>query len=356
MPEQHQPQHRSWSVNLRAGPWWRQLARQPWLIGLLVVALSSGAAWFVRAQLAQRAPWLTSRFQSSSTGGYDYWAMGSPGENEANDLCGTPGWPDSRWYGQVETDELPWHRGDDDQTPAQLAQLRQQHHGEKIVAAFRITLPDPQFHEAYNVGHAAQRLAGQVVEPGAIFSANQNVGPYTAAEGFRLGPSYAGNRLVQTEGGGVCKIASALYNAVSFSGLEVVERHPHTMLVPYAPPGRDATVAVGVKDFRFRNDSDHPLVIWSAMDDLDLYVAFYSNFEPPQVEWGHEVLAEQETWTIRQPNDELPTGEERILHEGYPGLTVRTWLEESQPGQPPQRHDRGIDTYQPMPKLVEYGP
>lgn len=321
-----------------------------WLAAVLVLLLPAVVLWAPWHGAARR-PWPAHRDQAPAVD-FDYWAVGSPGEGDPRDLCGRPGWPDPRWYAPVTAEEVPWAAD----PPARLLELQETHQAAKFIAGFRTTLPQPLFDEAHNIGLAAQKLAGHVVAPQQVFSVNDAVGPYTAARGFRMGPSYMGSRLVPTEGGGVCKISTALYNAVVLSGLEVVERHPHSMLVPYVPPGRDATVSWAAKDFRFRNNQDVPVVIWSQLDGLSLFVALYGQVDPPEVEWEHQVLSRQETWTIRQPNGRLPSGEEQVVLEGYPGMTVRTWLTIKYPDEDPVRRDLGIDTYLPMPRVIEYGP
>lgn len=73
------------------------------------------------------------------------------------------------------------------------------------MAAYKATLPDPILAEGYNIGLAADQLAGKVVQPGEIFSQNEAIGPYTEYRGYRAGPTYAGNTITTTVGGGVCK-------------------------------------------------------------------------------------------------------------------------------------------------------
>ncbi|HLS89457.1 MAG TPA: VanW family protein [Sphingobacteriaceae bacterium] len=343
------PGRRSWALTIslpgRRGP-----ARRRWLAAALVLLLPALALWAPR-QWAGREPW-PNRAGPPATAPLDYWVLEGPGREAARDLCGPPGWPDPRRYGPFTEEEAPWAAD----PPDGLRELQAAHQASPFIAGFRITFPEPLFDEAHNVGLAARKLAGHVVMPGETFSLNRAAGPYTAARGYRMGPAYMGNRLVPAEGGGVCKIASTLYNVVLHSGLEVVQRHPHSMPVPYVPPGRDATVAWPAKDFRFRNNRDVPVVIWSQSDGHSLYVALYGRVDPPQVEWEHQVLSRQEPWTIRQPNDRLAPGEERVVLEGYPGMTVRTWLTIRHPGREPERRDLGIDTYLPMPRLIEYGP
>lgn len=137
---------------------------------------------------------------------------------------------------------------------------------------------------------------------------------------------YVGSRVVPTEGGGVCKIASVLYNVVVLSNLQVVERHPHSMTVPYVPPRQDATVAYGACDFRFKNTSSGPILIWAEMEGDTLYIAFYGRERPPRVTWHHEVLSRSKFWTEVRYNSLLPPGTEREIVPGQEGVTVRSWL------------------------------
>lgn len=266
--------------------------------------------------------------------------------------CDVPGWPDQRLYGTVPEEELPWYH----QEPLSLQRLRQQLPAPKLVAAFRTTVKEPLFDEIHNVAHAANLIAGSVVRPGEIFSINDRAGPYVASKGYKLGPGYMAGAVVPVEGGGVCKVATVLYNLARISDLTVIERHPHSMLVPYIPPGRDAAVAFGSKDMRFKNDTGGPLLIWSQMVDNTVFVAFYGQHQPPAVEWHYRILYHEPPATVRRPNPQLATNEEQVVINGLPGVTVATWLTITYPGEESQRRDLGVDYYRPLPKVVEYGP
>ena len=104
------------------------------------------------------------------------------------------------------------------------------------MAAYKATLHDPLPGEGFNIRLAARQLAGTVVQPGKIFSQNNTIGPYTSYKGYQTGPTYAGCNVTRTVGGGVCKIASLLYNIATLSDLKVIMRSPHSMTVPYVPP------------------------------------------------------------------------------------------------------------------------
>ena len=61
-------------------------------------------------------------------------------------------------------------------------------------------------------------------------------------------------------GGGNCQISSTLYNAVlATPNLAIIERHEHSNDVPYVAKGKDAAVAYGSYDFKFRNDTGHDI-------------------------------------------------------------------------------------------------
>lgn len=259
-----------------------------------------------------------------------------------------PAQPENEPGGAV-SEPLPWTAGD------KLETLKLRHDTPVLIAAYCATLLDPILAEQCNIRLAADLLAGTVVPPGEIFSQNNRIGPYTKARGFKDGPMYAGSRLITSEGGGVCKIASLLYNVVILANLPVVERHPHSMTVPYVPPGQDATVAYGVCDFRFKNTNSGPILIWSEMIGNTLYIAFYGQKPPPPVKWHHKIIRRSKFSTEYRYNPSLPPGTERVLVTGLEGIVVHTWLT-IETERNTIRRDLGIDYYQPCPRVVERGP
>ena len=66
---------------------------------------------------------------------------------------------------------------------------------------------------------------------------------------------------------GNCQISSTLYNAIlSVPSLVVTERHAHSNSVPYIAKGKDASVAYGSYDLKFRNDSGNDVKILASTD------------------------------------------------------------------------------------------
>lgn len=254
--------------------------------------------------------------------------------------------------GPVTQSMLPWSTA----PPEQLTTLWRLLGSERLVSGFRIPLPPPLWDERQNIATAAAYLQGTIIEPGEVISAIGLTGPYTRQRGYGDGPGYAGGKTVATIAGGVCKVGSALYNVAIYSGLTVVERHPHSMSVSYVPAGRDAAIATGSKDVRLRNDYDKPVLLWSDVHDGTLFIAVYGDFAAPEVIWRHEQVDIQPAPIKQMPNDELPSGQERVVYAGVDGTTVRTAITMTFAGGEPIYRELSVDTYAPVPAIVEYGP
>lgn len=252
--------------------------------------------------------------------------------------------------GTVEEYQLPWA-----DNPAFL-QVLVEHETPVLMAAYRATLIDPIGQEAENIELAVNRLAGTVVPPGAIFSVNRTLGPYSEENGYLPGPNYLGNRVVIDAGGGVCKIATMLYNLTILANLQVVFRQAHTMIVPYVPPGQDATVSYSAgPDYQFRNNTSSKLLIWGAKVGPTLYMAFYGTTKPPRVIWRHKILSHVPATTVIRINNTLAAGEERQVWPGVDGYTVRSWAEIIFPDKPPKVRNLGVSHYRMSQRIIERG-
>ncbi|MCR5833096.1 MAG: VanW family protein [Selenomonadaceae bacterium] len=126
----------------------------------------------------------------------------------------------------------------------------------------------------YNIWLASESISHKIVKPSWIFSFNDTVGPRTWSAGYRMAGVIIDGRPDTDYGGGVCQVSSTLYNAVLYAGLTPTERTPHYFQSTYVAPGRDATVADGQLDFKFRNDLPHNvyLLAYAGGSTLSVYV------------------------------------------------------------------------------------
>ncbi|GAB4428894.1 MAG: VanW family protein [Anaerolineae bacterium] len=121
-----------------------------------------------------------------------------------------------------------------------------------------------------NIALAASKFNGVVVPPGEIFSFNDNLGPITAEQGYDESLIIFGDRTILDVGGGVCQVSTTAFRAALFGGFELVERWAHGYRVGWyetnSVPGLDATIYTPDVDMRFRNDTDHFLLIQTETD------------------------------------------------------------------------------------------
>ncbi|HEX2172353.1 MAG TPA: peptidoglycan binding domain-containing protein, partial [Dehalococcoidia bacterium] len=83
----------------------------------------------------------------------------------------------------------------------------------------------------HNIRLAAERLNGVVVPPGGTFSFNKEVGPTTLAAGFKWGfgitSGEEGVKTVPSVAGGICQVATTLFQPVFWAGYPLEERYWH---------------------------------------------------------------------------------------------------------------------------------
>ena len=130
------------------------------------------------------------------------------------------------------------------------------------VSTFTTYYPHADYRNT-NIGRAAELTNGTLLLPGEIFSMNDIVGERTRENGFTEGFIISNGILKEDLGGGVSQLATTLFNAMFFAGLEDVEHKPHSFYIDRYPVGREATVAWGALDLRFRNDTDHGVYVQS---------------------------------------------------------------------------------------------
>lgn len=244
---------------------------------------------------------------------------------------------------------LPWEED------PEFLQALETHDTPRLLAQFKAELKNPFYGELANVTLAAETLKGTVVKPGEIFSQNNSLGPYTEEKGYQIGPMFVGTRVTESVGGGVCKIATLLYNAAVLTNLEIIERHHHSMPVAYVSPGQDATVAYGIKDLRFKNNTQDNILIWAGTEGNVAYIAFYGKTAPPKVTWHHNILQEIPFQTVYQDDRNLPLGAEKVLVDGINGCLVETQIHIEYPDGRQETKKMGRSWYNPMPELIIRG-
>ena len=148
--------------------------------------------------------------------------------------------------------------------------------GYGLIATYTTDASTSSSARLHNIRLALSTINGTCLEPGEVFSFNGVVGERTKAAGYRPAPAYSRMETVMEYGGGICQVSSTLYAAVEKAGLEIVERHSHSLKVTYIPKGMDATVDWGNKDFKFANNTGEAIYIVGYVDGFEqVHISLY---------------------------------------------------------------------------------
>lgn len=128
-----------------------------------------------------------------------------------------------------------------------------------------------------NLKLASAKINGTVIYPGETFSFNRVVGERTAAKGYKPAPIFAGSGTQDGVGGGICQVASTMFNTALLSNVQIVERHQHSQRVGYVPLGRDAAIYWGSQDFKWKNNTAYPIKISVTVQDGVITCKFISD-------------------------------------------------------------------------------
>lgn len=136
---------------------------------------------------------------------------------------------------------------------------------EKTIGKYSTRILDSSSSRLNNLKLACENIDKTVIQPGEIFSYNDDVGPVSPSNGFKKATMLDGHgKKIKGYGGGLCQISSTIYNAIKKTNLQVIERHEHSKAVGYVKKGNDAAIyKAGGKDFRFKNTLSTPIKIYA---------------------------------------------------------------------------------------------
>lgn len=220
---------------------------------------------------------------------------------------------------------------------------------------------------AHNIELALSKINGTVVMPGETFSFNRDVGPMTLVAGFTWGFAYSTgsngqSQVIPSVAGGICQVATSVFQPVFWAGYEIDERHWHMFpMKSYADKGYmglDATVAPedGV-DMVWKNDSDHAVLIKSWGDGAATNVQLITTKPNWTVRVDPEVISNvvpAPTKVERTTSPVFARGREIVLEVAQDGLTSHVTRHVIYP----DGHERTLklaSDYQPSPLSILVG-
>jgi hypothetical protein len=128
-----------------------------------------------------------------------------------------------------------------------------------------------------NIHQIAEDVDLTLVLPGQTFSLNDHVGQRTEEKGYVPAGTIVAGEIEDTVGGGVSQFTTTLYNAVFWGGYEDVEHKAHSYYFDRYPMGIEATLNWRTPDLKFRNNSDHAILIDTRYSSTAITVRFFGD-------------------------------------------------------------------------------
>lgn len=225
------------------------------------------------------------------------------------------------------------------------------------IATYSTRYDPSNLNRSNNLSISAKKIDGTILLPGETFSYNQTVGERTIAEGYKEAGAYAGGRVVQDVGGGICQTSSTLYNAALLANLEIVDRSNHQFLTSYVSAGRDATVSWGTIDFQFKNNRTYPIKIEASAKNGVCLMSIYGIKEETEYEVviQSDVIAYIPYKTIYENDSSLEEGKEVVEQSGYKGCKSETYKILKLNGKTVSKTLLSKDTYDAMDRIIKRG-
>ncbi|MET8123751.1 VanW family protein [Micromonospora sp. NPDC005189] len=139
-----------------------------------------------------------------------------------------------------------------------------------------------------NIATIAKKVDGTVVLPGKTFSLNGHTGERGYNQGYRDAPVILDGKLVPGVGGGTSQFTTTLFNATYYAGLEDVEHKPHSYWFDRYPAVIESTIFWPNLDFKFRNNTEHGVLIDTSYTSSTITVSIWSTkiYDSVKTEYG----------------------------------------------------------------------
>ena len=203
-----------------------------------------------------------------------------------------------------------------------------------------------------NLRLASNKIDGEVVMPGEVFSFNKVVGKRTVAAGYKNAAIFADGQVTDGLAGGICQISSTLYNTALFADMTITSRRNHMFVPSYVVGGRDATVVWGSTDFKFRNDRDYPIKIESSVSNGIAKVSIYGFRRETEYDISIETKLVKTIKYSTQYQKKAGYSSGQVIQGGVNGSVVDSWRVYKLNGDIVKREKLSRDTYSAQNRII----
>ena len=209
----------------------------------------------------------------------------------------------------------------------------------------------------HNIELVSQLLNNSVCSAGNTWSYNDTTGNCDEEKGFLGAGAIIDGEYTDSVGGGICQVATTVFNAVYESGLPVKERHNHSLYIASYPQGRDAAVSYPELDLVWQNDTANDVLVKVSTAEGSVTATLYG------VDSGYVVSTETGQWeagkkysTTTKVDASLAPGTSYVKTRGTDGSTIEVTRTVKDVNGNIVRQDLFASVYDPVNEVVVKGP
>lgn len=210
-----------------------------------------------------------------------------------------------------------------------------------------------------NIKLLCSMIDGSLVAPGDTWSFNDTTGERTADKGFSTAPVIVNGRHEDQLGGGICQVATCVFNTACYAGLGIGTRANHSFYISaYDDEGfADATVSWPEPDLQWVNDTENYILLTAGIEDGEVVVRMWGTDD------GRTVTCDRGEWkdgekykTIRERDNSLKRGETEVVQSGHDGREIYIhYIAKSKSGE--VLHDINFHSvYKAQNEIIKCGP
>lgn len=173
--------------------------------------------------------------------------------------------------------------------------------------------------------HLAADLLNDTICPadGGTWSFNETTGNCDEEAGFLDAGAIREGEYIDEVGGGICQVATTVFNAVYEGGYPIIRRSAHSLYMASYEEGRDAAVNYPDLDLIWENDTTSDVLVRTSYTDTTITVALYG------VNPGYTVKTKTGEWEEGKPyrvvvkvDEERAPGSKKVETVGTNGKSI----------------------------------
>lgn len=252
----------------------------------------------------------------------------------------------------LEEIEIPVEEDIPEVTQALLKKVNQ------VVGSYTTYYSGSSEGRVHNIVLSSKMIDEKLIMPGETFSFNYTTGARNMSAGYKESKVIVDGDYTSGIGGGVCQVSTTLYNAAILAGLQIVERHPHSIPASYVAKGQDSAVAYDYLDLKFKNILDYPVFIKTQANSSSMTVRIYGSNQQKGTHISIESTVEEEILPEVEStvDSSLSPGSKVIIQAGRTGYKVKTYKITYQNGKEIERQLLSEDFYRPRKYIIKLGP